>query len=152
MGGSGKRQAAAQVDVTNPPPWPALLPPMTTQRRPIRYAIYTRQPIAGLAGHASAADAILKALPAEWLPLFASMATARITSIAASMGPRLFSRGKDEFGALRFECTRWLQWGRGCLAAERSAGRGLTSRPSAPASMGPRLFSRGKVQWTGIGE
>jgi len=42
---------------------------------------------------------------------------------AASMGPRLFSRGK----AITRRGTRWparsLQWGRGCSAAERLPNR-----------------------------
>ena len=62
----------------------------------------------------------------------------------ASMGPRLFSRGKgptQSTSAPRLE----LQWGRGFSAAES----GELQRQRAEhlgASMGPRLFSRGKLR------
>jgi len=38
----------------------------------------------GLAGHASAADAVLAALPVEWLPIFAGMAAVRIPEAATA--------------------------------------------------------------------
>lgn len=42
---------------------------------------------AGLAGHASAADAVLAALPADWLPIFAGMAAARVSEAATAAQP-----------------------------------------------------------------
>jgi len=85
----------------------------------------------------------------------------------ASMGPRLFSRGKMRQGC-PVVLDEMLQWGRGCSAAERrrdafrrrdgpsgfngaaavqprKGGGCLQARDDATkASMGPRLFSRGK--------
>jgi len=61
----------------------------------------------------------------------------------ASMGPRLFSRGKPAAGIPVTEMVPTLQWGRGCSAAERP-GTGCMAE-LREASMGPRLFSRGKV-------
>ena len=90
-------------------------------------------------------------------------------SSVASMGPRLFSRGKDSpsaracryrscfNGAAAFQPRKVaidlgehrdgdaLQWGRGFSAAERPAVTRLVVDEHL-ASMGPRLFSRGKVR------
>jgi len=86
--------------------------------------------------------------------------------LIASMGPRLFSRGKSGLAGASMG-HRPLQWGRGCSAAERLNGRRLVHawqgfngaaavQPRKDycqhedctwklASMGPRLFSRGKL-------
>jgi len=67
---------------------------------------------------------------------------ARVGTQRASMGPRLFSRGKVGYvGDDRR--TGPLQWGRGCSAAESAAGA-VRNGGLVRASMGPRLFSRGK--------
>jgi len=60
----------------------------------------------------------------------------------ASMGPRLFSRGKCGESVISPSLDQ-LQWGRGCSAAE-SAIPGPEEPRLGRASMGPRLFSRGK--------
>ncbi len=62
----------------------------------------------------------------------------------ASMGPRLFNRGKRlQYHENR--PTRSLQWGRGCSTAERNF-YGLFALSQGLASMGPRLFNRGKTK------
>ena len=61
----------------------------------------------------------------------------------ASMGPRLFSRGRAK--KLRPSvCSDLLQWGRGSSAAEGQR-RAVFRAHSLAASMGPRLFSRGRA-------
>jgi len=85
----------------------------------------------------------------------------------ASMGPRLFSRGKQSRRRSGIPTPRRLQWGRDCSAAERcpsvadtpsdipgfNGAATVQPRKGASeaehdhgdqASMGPRLFSRGK--------
>ena len=86
--------------------------------------------------------------------------------VGASMGPRLFSRGRRHAETLYCGCVE-LQWGRGSSAAEGTRtltgcsicrtlqwGRGSSAAegvadpvrrlPGVRASMGPRLFSRGR--------
>ena len=63
----------------------------------------------------------------------------------ASMGPRLFSRGRKAMAVAKEVTGTMLQWGRGCSAAEGAAGLSATSI-EAIASMGPRLFSRGRCR------
>ena len=53
--------------------------------------------------------------------------------VRASMGPRLFSRGRHRQRSAR-ESNKWLQWGRGCSAAEGA----LASSGNCHA---------GKLQW-----
>ena len=60
----------------------------------------------------------------------------------ASMGPRLFSRGRTTSGSRPTRRGR-LQWGRGSSAAEGDPWN-LGAIASRLASMGPRLFSRGR--------
>ena len=68
-----------------------------------------------------------------------------VQAIEASMGPRLFSRGKLSLPRSPISFTV-LQWGRGFSAAEspRAPPQGGVK---SKASMGPRLFSRGKYYW-----
>ena len=61
----------------------------------------------------------------------------------ASIGPRLFSRGKHDNRAV-FVGHGPLQLGRGFSAAESIPSPHTVSKPKA-ASIGPRLFSRGKL-------
>jgi len=90
-----------------------------------------------------------------------------VTDRAASMGPRLFSRGKRGISPHPGQALIPLQWGRGCSAAEsisreryalsppcfngaaavqpRKVCGGFCRGRRLAASMGPRLFSRGKA-------
>ena len=60
----------------------------------------------------------------------------------ASMGPRLFSRGRVTNTPTALSAGA-LQWGRGSSAAEGQGQQGTDTLPGG-ASMGPRLFSRGR--------
>ncbi len=69
------------------------------------------------------------------------------------MGPRLVSRGKAQYEALKRKYDK-LQWGRDLLVAERGLVFTIAAR-RVLASMGPRLVSRGKLdlifgQWQTI--
>ena len=65
-------------------------------------------------------------------------------STLASIGPRLFSRGKTFKSNDKPVNIRVLQLGRGFSAAE-SPGSNPSIRMTRKASIGPRLFSRGKL-------
>ncbi len=86
--------------------------------------------------------------PSVWTPWSPRRPAARLDVLvdrlsAASMGPRLGSRGKGTFPPYRRLSARQLQWGRDLVVAEKSKIR-WRGWVVPRASMGPRLGSRGK--------
>ena len=65
--------------------------------------------------------------------------------VAASMGPVLFSTGKDHVSRSLCILKTLLQWGRCFSAPERRGGAKAKAKGEA-ASMGPVLFSTGKAE------
>ncbi len=63
----------------------------------------------------------------------------------ASMGPRLFGRGRVTLAADTRHTRPTLQWGRVCLDAEGADFKIQRCHGSRVASMGPRLFGRGRA-------